>query len=205
MSTSKNGKKVDVVASPYKPGEVTKLLLSAKGPMTPSNLPKSKMKRAETKGEFLKMEQGVKELGTVDEKAGEPGVANKKFSKTIIVPVAVPGCATEGSVETDTEPGIHTQPDYCLCRRRNFDVDHQNKHHRSHAIRSRKCCGCKRTSDSSCWQSVQDVGITASHNLLSTSVSTSAIDDLAPSADELQVSASVSACCSPSRRKFTLA
>ncbi|KAF8799416.1 hypothetical protein BYT27DRAFT_7263948 [Phlegmacium glaucopus] len=115
-STSKNGKKVDVAASPYKPGssfffkvkfderymmyrdwrEVTKSLLSAKGPMTPSTLPKSKMKRAETKLEkfleFLKTEQGVKELGTVDEKAGEPVVANKSFSKTIIVPVAIPGC-----------------------------------------------------------------------------------------------------------------
>ncbi|KAF8802779.1 hypothetical protein BYT27DRAFT_7341178 [Phlegmacium glaucopus] len=59
----------------------------------------------------------------------------------------------------------------------------------------------------------KDVGITASHNPLSTSVSTSGIDDLAPvsipaadvnSADELQVSTSVSACRSPSRRKFTL-
>ncbi|KAF8804425.1 hypothetical protein BYT27DRAFT_7169897 [Phlegmacium glaucopus] len=144
-STSKNGKRADVAASPYKPGssfffkvkfdepymmyrdwrEVTKSLLSAKGPMTPSTLPKSKMKRAETKLyvkwviqeivkdpasfkeyskgkgiiatrekflEFLKTEQGVKELGTVDEKTGEPVVANKNFSKTIIVPVAIPGC-----------------------------------------------------------------------------------------------------------------
>ncbi|KAF8810328.1 hypothetical protein BYT27DRAFT_7253912 [Phlegmacium glaucopus] len=54
----------------------------------------------------------------------------------------------------------------------------------------------------------------ASHNLLSTLVSTSGINDLAPvsipaadvkSADELQVSTSVSACRSPSGRKFTLA
>ncbi|KAF8799440.1 hypothetical protein BYT27DRAFT_7217735 [Phlegmacium glaucopus] len=41
---------------------------------------------------FLKMQQGVEELGNLDGKGGEPGAANDNFSNTIIVPVAIPGC-----------------------------------------------------------------------------------------------------------------
>jgi len=150
-TSSKDGKGVADVAtaSPYKPAssfffkvkfdepymmyrdwrEVTKKLLSSKGPMTPSSLPKSKMKRAETKLyvkwviqqisqdpasfneytkgkgiiatrekflKFLKTEQGAKELKISNEKDGEPAVAatTTKFSKTIILPVAIPGCGS---------------------------------------------------------------------------------------------------------------
>ena len=136
----------DPAASPYKPGssfffkvkfdepymmyrdwrEVTRMLLSSKSPMTPSSLPKSKMKRAETKVyvkwvieeirkdrasfnefgkgkgiiatrekflKFLKTQQGMEELaagGNLDE--GPAASATDKLSKTIIVPVAIPGC-----------------------------------------------------------------------------------------------------------------
>jgi tRNA ligase len=135
-------------ASPYEPGssfffkvkfdepymmyrdwrELTKSLLSSKDGLSPANLPKSKMRRPETKlyvnwvigqiekdrssfqdfrkgkgiiatrEEFLKWlegEAGRKEL----EKAKKGATANisvedkgKQFGKTIIVPVAIPGC-----------------------------------------------------------------------------------------------------------------
>ena len=100
------------------------MLLSSKGPMKPSNLPKSKMKRAETKVyvkwvieeiikdrasftgfasgkgiiatrekflKFLKTPQGIEALEGKDEKAT---AVIDKSSKTIIVPVAIPGCGT---------------------------------------------------------------------------------------------------------------
>ncbi|KAF8799775.1 hypothetical protein BYT27DRAFT_7217503 [Phlegmacium glaucopus] len=51
----------------------------------------------------LKMEQGVEELGTLDEKDREPGSANNYFSKTIVVPVAIPGCG-KTSVAFDFAP-----------------------------------------------------------------------------------------------------
>ena len=135
----------DKGASPYKPGssfffkvkfdepymmyrdwrEVTRTLLSSKGPLKPSSLPKSKMKRAETrvyvkwvideitkdrasfskygqgKGiiatrekflEFLKTPQGAEALAGGNEKDETPAATTDKFSKTIIVPVAIPGC-----------------------------------------------------------------------------------------------------------------
>jgi tRNA ligase len=135
-------------ASPYSPGssfffkvkfdepymmyrdwrEVTKSLLSSKGPMSASSLPKSKMKRAETKlyvrwvideikrdrksfelytrGKgiiatrerflsWLETQEGRKDME--DAKAGtlQPSTAPdppRVFEKTIIVPVAIPGC-----------------------------------------------------------------------------------------------------------------
>ena len=109
--------------------EVTKTLLSSKDQMKPSNLPKSYMKRAETKVyvkwvieeikkdrasfnefangkgiiatrekflKFLKTKEGMEELASagvrnVNEK--DASVATpEKFDKTIIVPVAIPGC-----------------------------------------------------------------------------------------------------------------
>lgn len=136
-------------ASPYAPGstfffkvkfdepymmyrdwrEVTKKLLTAKGPLELTSLPKNKMKRPETKvyvkwvkeeikrdrsafslytnnrgiistrERFLKWlasEDGKKGLMTADNeedvKLGPQGP--KEFGKTIIVPIAVPGCGT---------------------------------------------------------------------------------------------------------------
>ena len=106
--------------------EVTKMLLTTKGPMTSSTPPKSKMKRPETKLyvewviqeiskdpesfkgyttgkgiiatrdkflKFLKTQQGIEELETMDEKKETVAPADK-FRKTIIVPVAIPGCGT---------------------------------------------------------------------------------------------------------------
>ncbi|KAF8158124.1 RNA ligase-domain-containing protein [Crassisporium funariophilum] len=161
--TSNKGKGTATDSSPYAPGssfffkvkfdepymmyrdwrEVTKMLLSAKGPMTLSILPKSKMKRAETKlyvkwvieeikknpGEFkdytkgkgiiavrekflewMKSEKGEKELKAVE--VDEKPVAGK-FGKTIIVPVAIPGCGkTAVSVALAHIFGFgHTQSD----------------------------------------------------------------------------------------------
>ena len=137
-------------ASPYAPGssfffkikfdepymmyrdwrEVTKSLLSSKGPMSAAKLPKSKMKRTETKlyvkwvieeikrdpsqfAEFTKgkgiiatrerflewmaTEQGEKDLKQVQTSADDTVTVEddkKAFQKTIIVPVAIPGCGT---------------------------------------------------------------------------------------------------------------
>ncbi|KAF8802612.1 hypothetical protein BYT27DRAFT_7260914 [Phlegmacium glaucopus] len=107
--------------------EITKIL-SIKGPMTPSTLPKSKMKRVETKlyvkwviqetvkdpasfKEYSKGKRIICDYGEVFEngagsgrakgwmsKDGESGSANNSFSKTTIVPVAIPGCAGKTSV-----------------------------------------------------------------------------------------------------------
>ena len=134
-------------ASPYAPGssfffkvkfdepymmyrewrELTKSLLSSKDGMSPSKLPKSKMKRPETKLyvkwvireiekdrepfkeytkgkgiiatrekflEWLEAEEGEGELQKVRTGATEEVSAEdkKQFGKTIIVPVAIPGC-----------------------------------------------------------------------------------------------------------------
>ena len=98
------------------------MLLSSKGPMNASNLPKSKMKRAETKvyvkwvideiikdrasfSEYAKgkgiiatRDRFLKFLGTEEGKDalqrvnGNGIVPEEKFHKTIIVPVAIPGC-----------------------------------------------------------------------------------------------------------------
>ena len=137
-------------ASPYAPGssfffkikfdepymmyrdwrEVTKSLLSSKGPMSAAKLPKSKMKRVETKlyvkwvieeikrdksqsAEFMKgkgiiatrerflewmaTEQGKKDLKKVQASVEETVTVEddkKAFQKTIIAPVAIPGCGT---------------------------------------------------------------------------------------------------------------
>ena len=147
--TSNNGKGKDRTAPPYNPGssfffkvkfdepymmyrdwrEVTRTLLSSKGQMKASSLPKSKMKRTETKVyvnwvieeikkdrasfdgfangkgiiatrekflKFLETKQGREALagvknGVKNEK-DVPEAATDKFTKTIIVPVAVPGC-----------------------------------------------------------------------------------------------------------------
>ena len=107
--------------------EVTRSLLASKDEMKASNLPKSKMKRTETKVyvkwvieeikkdrasfdgfakgkgiiairekflKFLETKQGMDVLEGV--KNGNepdiPEVANDKPTKTIIVPVAIPGC-----------------------------------------------------------------------------------------------------------------
>jgi tRNA ligase len=106
--------------------EVTKILLSTKGAMNPRNLPKSKMKRSETKvyvnwviEEFKRNPDAFKDytkgkgiiatrenfLAWMQSDLGEPGLgaAEKgdevpampdvlEFGKTIIVPVAIPGC-----------------------------------------------------------------------------------------------------------------
>ncbi|KAF8799415.1 hypothetical protein BYT27DRAFT_7217725 [Phlegmacium glaucopus] len=50
---------------------------------------------------FLKTQQGVEELGNLDGKEGEPGAANNNFSKTIIVPVAIPGCGSSHTQSDD--------------------------------------------------------------------------------------------------------
>ncbi|RDB18587.1 tRNA ligase 1 [Hypsizygus marmoreus] len=158
-----------VQASPYTPGssfffkvkfdepymmyrdwrEVTKSLLSSKGPMSAANLPKSKMKRPETKlyvrwvineikrdrtpfAEFTKgkgiiatrerflkwlaSEQGRTDLDKA-KKGSEETVTVKDnhttFQKTIIVPVAIPGCGkTAVSVALAHIFGFgHTQSD----------------------------------------------------------------------------------------------
>ena len=107
--------------------EVTRTLLASKGDMAASNLPRSKMKRIETKVyvkwvieeiqkdrasfagfakgkgiiatrekflKFLESKEGLEALAAV--KNGNdaiiPGAATNKFRKTIIVPVAIPGC-----------------------------------------------------------------------------------------------------------------
>ena len=107
--------------------EVTRTLLSSKGQMKASSLPKSKMKRTETKVyvkwvieeitkdrasfdgfakgkgiiatrekflKFLETKQGMEALAGV--KNGNendvPEAATDKSTKTIIVPVAIPGC-----------------------------------------------------------------------------------------------------------------
>ena len=101
-------------ATPYKPGsthffkvkfdepymmyrdwrEITKKLLSTKGPIDHVSTPKNKMKRSETKVyvrclDWLASEEGKEGIKTVEE--GETkGV--KTFGETIIVPVAIPGC-----------------------------------------------------------------------------------------------------------------
>ena len=107
--------------------EVTKMLLSSKGQMKASNLPRSKMKRAETKVyvnwvikeitkdresfkgfakgkgiiatrekflKFLETKQGMEALTGVKngKEKNSPGAATDKFDKTVIVPVAIPGC-----------------------------------------------------------------------------------------------------------------
>lgn len=141
------GKGKSASASPYAPGssfffkvkfdepymmyrdwrEVTKSLLSSKGPMSASSLPKSKMKRAETKLyvrwvideikkdrkpfklytkgkgiiatrerflKWLETEEGKKDMeksktGTLETTIIED---TKLYAKTIIVPIAIPGC-----------------------------------------------------------------------------------------------------------------
>ncbi|KAF9486118.1 hypothetical protein BDN70DRAFT_870217 [Pholiota conissans] len=153
-----------VVRSPYKAGssfffkvkfdepymmyrdwrEVTKTLLS-KG-LDPKLLPKSKMKRAETKLyvqwaireikrnpeafkeyskgkgiiktremylEWLKSGEGERDLKEVQKEEEEKEKVGKKFGKTIIVPVAIPGCGkTVVSVALSRLFGFgHTQSD----------------------------------------------------------------------------------------------
>ena len=103
--------------------EVTKILLSTKGPMTPAALPKSKMERTETKlyvkwvikeirkdrasfngyakgkgiiatrEKFLRLlkEKGADALEFSNE-VDKTDVATDEPRKTIIVPVAIPGC-----------------------------------------------------------------------------------------------------------------
>jgi tRNA ligase len=129
--------------------EVTKSLLSSKGAMKASNLPKSKMKRAETKvyvkwvieeirkhpeefAEYTKgkgivrtrekflawlAEEGKAELKAVEEQTDkevkeEEGKA-KVSGKTVIVPIAIPGCGkTAVSVALAHIFGFgHTQSD----------------------------------------------------------------------------------------------
>ena len=144
-SRSKDGK--DVAASPYKPGssfffkvkfdepylmyrdwrEVTKMLLTTKGPMTSSVPPKSKMKRLETKLyvkwviqeitkhpeafkeytkgkgiiatrekylKYLKTKEGKEEMESVEDVSVATTADKEGFKKTVIVPVAIPGCGT---------------------------------------------------------------------------------------------------------------
>ena len=73
--------------------EITKKLLSAKDSIDHVSMPKNKMTRPETKVyvrylDWLASEEGKKGIKTVE---GETkGV--KTFRKTIIVPVAIPGC-----------------------------------------------------------------------------------------------------------------
>lgn len=137
-------------SSPYKPGssfffkvkfdepymmyrdwrEVTKSLLSTKGPMSASILPKSKMRRAETKVyvnwvineikkdpaafkeytkgkgiiatrekflEWLKSDKGGQDLQDAQKEDGVvSGGSGQVYGKTIIVPVAIPGCGASG-------------------------------------------------------------------------------------------------------------
>ncbi|KAF8893696.1 RNA ligase-domain-containing protein [Gymnopilus junonius] len=99
--------------------EVTKTLLS-KG-LSPSNLPRSKMKRAETKLDiaarekflaWMKSKDGMKDLEEVQAKeVDEEG--KKVFGKTVILPVAIPGCGkTAVSVALSHIFGFgHTQSD----------------------------------------------------------------------------------------------
>jgi tRNA ligase len=107
--------------------EVTKLLLASKGEMNASSLPKSKMKRKETKAyvkwvieeikkdrasfngftkgkgiiatrekflKFLETKQGMEALAGANDgsETAAPVLGTDKSYKTIIVPVAVPGC-----------------------------------------------------------------------------------------------------------------
>ncbi|KAL4068638.1 RNA ligase-domain-containing protein [Scleroderma yunnanense] len=100
--------------------EITKILLSAKGPLNDANIPKSKLKRKETlsyvkwvkeeirqnRGAFSEFSKGkgiiaarnrfLKWLecnqGKNDLEVSESAPQPKKFEKTIIVPVAIPGC-----------------------------------------------------------------------------------------------------------------
>ena len=105
--------------------EVTRSLLSTKGQMKASSLPKSKMKRTETKVyvnwvieeiikdrasfngfangkgiiatrekflKFLETKQGREALAGVKNEKDVPEVFTDKSTKTIIVPVAIPGC-----------------------------------------------------------------------------------------------------------------
>jgi tRNA ligase len=142
-TSGRGGKEADPARSPYEPNssfffkvkfdepymmyrdwrEVTKVLLSSKAYLNPSLLPKSKMKRPETKVyvkwvineikkdpaafknytrgkgiiktrerylEWLKSDKGEKDLE--EEVHKEQDGAAKVFTKTIIVPVAIPGC-----------------------------------------------------------------------------------------------------------------
>lgn len=106
------------------------MLLSSKGEMTPSSLPKSKMKRPETEAyvrwvieeirkdrasfnefgrgkgiiatrekflKFLKTQQGMEQLKNGNGEYAASVAATDKFSKTIIVPVAIPGCGAPNS------------------------------------------------------------------------------------------------------------
>ena len=126
--------------------EVTKSLLSSKGAMKASNLPKSKMKRTETKvyvkwvieeikkhpeefTEYTKGKgiiatrekflawlagEGKAELKAVEEQMDLDGKEEAKvFGKTIIVPIAIPGCGkTAVSVALAHIFGFgHTQSD----------------------------------------------------------------------------------------------
>ena len=126
--------------------EVTKSLLSSKGTMKASNLPKSKMKRTETKvyvkwvieeikkhpeefTEYTKGKgiiatrekflawlagEGKEELKAVEEQMDLDGKEEAKvFGKTIIVPIAIPGCGkTAVSVALAHIFGFgHTQSD----------------------------------------------------------------------------------------------
>lgn len=122
--------------------EVTKILLSAKGPLSEANIPKSKLKRQETqlyvkwvkeeiktnraafsefnrgKGiistrerflDWMKSKEGVKDLQDLHGRAPQ----GTKLGKTIIVPVAIPGCGkTAVSVALAHLFGFgHTQSD----------------------------------------------------------------------------------------------
>jgi tRNA ligase len=142
-TSGRGGKETDPARSPYEANssfffkvkfdepymmyrdwrEVTKMLLSSKAYLNPSLLPKSKMKRPETKVyvkwvineikkdpeafknytrgkgiiktrerylEWLKSDKGEKDLE--EEMHKEQEGAAKAFTKTIIVPVAIPGC-----------------------------------------------------------------------------------------------------------------
>jgi tRNA ligase len=142
-TSGRSGKETDPARSPYKSNssfffkvkfdepymmyrdwrEVTKTLLSSKAYLSPSLLPKSKMKRPETKLyvkwvineikkdpeafknytrgkgiiktresylEWLKSDKGEKDLE--EEVHKEQEGAAKVFTKTIIVPIAIPGC-----------------------------------------------------------------------------------------------------------------
>ncbi|KAI6101536.1 RNA ligase-domain-containing protein [Pisolithus croceorrhizus] len=122
--------------------EVTKILLSAKGPLIEANIPKSKLKRQETqlyvkwvkeeiktnraafsefskgKGiistrerflDWMKSKEGAKDLQDLHDRAPQ----GSKLGKTIIVPVAIPGCGkTAVSVALAHLFGFgHTQSD----------------------------------------------------------------------------------------------
>ncbi|KAF9237729.1 RNA ligase-domain-containing protein [Melanogaster broomeanus] len=122
--------------------EVTKSLLSTKGSLNDAKLPKSKMKRKETqmyvewvkkeiqtnrsafkefakgKGIIATRERFLRWMDTEDGKTGIDNVSesqqnSKEFGKTIIVPVAVPGCGkTSVSIALAHLFGFgHTQSD----------------------------------------------------------------------------------------------